>query len=347
MLPVDEALKVIFEELKTYEKQSVLLPVDSANDHVLTEPVYSPEPLPAFAASIKDGYALLMVTDFERQIGCDVAMGECILSAGFRLTSSETSVLNSVGVRDVKVAKKPSIGIVSTGDEICEHSINPLPYGKVRDTNRPMLISLMREHGFGADDFGIVPDEPDSILALFKMAFKSADVIISSGGMSMGDRDLLKEVLMQDLGFKLHFGRVFMKPGKPTAFMSGYMYDRKKFFFGLPGNPVSAWVTAHVCVLPALFRMEGQHCDPFPIVSVTVDSSYDLDPRPEYVRAFYSADGGTKSWHAKIFDHNQSSSRLMSIRHTNMLLMLPQWTVERTKINAGEIVQGIIVRLHV
>uniref|UniRef100_A0A5S6R129 molybdopterin adenylyltransferase n=1 Tax=Trichuris muris TaxID=70415 RepID=A0A5S6R129_TRIMR len=397
MLPVEDALKIVFEELKTCSRQSTLLPVDLATNYVLTDPICSPKNLPAFPASVKDGYAVIAAdgaghrkvldsktsSDYDdivlqpgyckrvntgapltkgadavveveqtelvdatgnqeniiiikkapqvgqdvRQIGFDVSLGECILNSGYRLASSEI--------------------IVSSGDEICEHSVDPLPIGKVRDTNRPMLLSLMKEHGFNAEDLGIVRDEPDNILSLFREAFKRADVVVSSGGMSMGDRDLLKEVLIHDLGFQLHFGRMFMKPGKPTAFMTGHLFNRKKFYFGLPGNPVSAWVTAHICVLPALFRMEGQHCDPFPIVSVTVGDSYELDPRPEYVRALYTTDGGSKPWHAKIFDRNQSSSRLMSIRHTNMLLILPPRTADRVRITAGDIVRAMVIRSHV
>uniref|UniRef100_A0A5S6Q4Q2 molybdopterin adenylyltransferase n=1 Tax=Trichuris muris TaxID=70415 RepID=A0A5S6Q4Q2_TRIMR len=311
MLPVEDALKIVFEELKTCSRQSTLLPVDLATNYVLTDPICSPENLPAFPASVKDGYAVIAAdgaghrkvldsktsSDYDdivlqpgyckrvntgapltkgadavveveqtelvdatgnqeniiiikkapqvgqdvRQIGFDVSLGECILNSGYRLASSEI--------------------IVSSGDEICEHSVDPLPIGKVRDTNRPMLLSLMKEHGFNAEDLGIVRDEPDNILSLFKEAFKRADVVVSSGGMSMGDRDLLKEVLIHDLGFQLHFGRMFMKPGKPTAFMTGHLFNRKKFYFGLPAPKCPPILDIVASVEQSLFKTEPQQAE--------------------------------------------------------------------------------------
>ncbi|KAK3092834.1 hypothetical protein FSP39_007734 [Pinctada imbricata] len=274
-----------------------------------------------------------------RPVGSDIAKGEMILSKGQNLGPAELGLLATVGVTSILCYQQPIVGVMSTGNELVEPT-EDLQEGKIRDSNRTTLISQIEEHGYHVIDLGIAKDTPDAVLALFKQALQSVDVIVTSGGVSMGEKDLLKHVLETDLKANIKFGRVFMKPGKPTAFATIEYNNKKHIFFGLPGNPVSSIVTCNLYVIPALAKMSGNPLHQRTIVKAKLEKSVYLDPRPEYHRVVLQ-------W---LHDDpvpvasstgNQISSRLLSMRTANALLMLP--SKNRRAADDGE---GLSRRRH-
>ncbi|XP_045551764.1 gephyrin isoform X16 [Salmo salar] len=177
-----------------------------------------------------------------RPIGHDIKRGECVLSKGTHMGPSEIGLLATVGVTEVEVQKFPVVAVMSTGNELLnpEDDLHP---GKIRDSNRSTLLATIQEHGYPTINLGIVGDNPDDLLNALNEGISRADVIITSGGVSMGEKDYLKQVLDIDLHAQIHFGRVFMKPG----------YD------GWMGEWLAGWVDVwmdgslnkHVVLLPS------------------------------------------------------------------------------------------------
>uniref|UniRef100_A0A672LVC3 Gephyrin-like n=1 Tax=Sinocyclocheilus grahami TaxID=75366 RepID=A0A672LVC3_SINGR len=202
-----------------------------------------------------------------RPIGHDIKRGECVLAKGTHMGASEIGLLATVGVTEVEVQKFPVVAVMSTGNELLnpEDDLHP---GKIRDSNRSTLLATIQEHGYPTINLGIVGDNPDDLLNALHEGISRADVIITSGGVSMGEKDYLKQVLDIDLHAQIHFGRVFMKPGLPTTFATLDIDGTRKLIFALPGNPVSAVVTCNLFVIPALRKMQGI-----------------LDPRPTIIKA--------------------------------------------------------------
>ncbi|KAK2825867.1 hypothetical protein Q5P01_020081 [Channa striata] len=218
-----------------------------------------------------------------RPIGHDIRRGECVLAKGTHMGPSEIGLLATVGVTEVSVHKFPVVAVMSTGNELLnpEDDLHP---GKIRDSNRSTLLATIQEHGYPTINLGIVGDNPDDLLSALHEGISRADVIITSGGVSMGEKDYLKQVLDIDLHAQIHFGRVFMKPGLPTTFATVDIDGARKLIFALPGNPVSAVVTCNLFVIPALRKMQGI-LDPRPtIIKARLSCDVKLDPRPEYHR---------------------------------------------------------------
>ncbi|NWR63140.1 GEPH protein, partial [Bucorvus abyssinicus] len=147
-----------------------------------------------------------------RPIGHDIKRGECVLAKGTHMGPSEIGLLATVGVTEVEVNKFPVVAVMSTGNELLNPEDDLLP-GKIRDSNRSTLLATIQEHGYPTINLGIVGDNPDDLLNALNEGISRADVIITSGGVSMGEKDYLKQVLDIDLHAQIHFGRVFMKPG--------------------------------------------------------------------------------------------------------------------------------------
>ncbi len=185
-----------------------------------------------------------------RRRGENVRAGETALRAGLPVRSSEVGLLASLGVTDVPVHRLPLVGVLSSGDELVPPEVTPGP-GQIRDSNRFALAAHLNALGFPSRDFGTAPDAPEAIEELFRKAARECDVVVSSGGVSVGDYDLTKTVLAR-LG-TMEFWRVAIRPGKPVAF--GRIDGRP--VFGLPGNPVSSLVVLDQLVRPALRRMAG------------------------------------------------------------------------------------------
>ncbi|KAM8726109.1 gephyrin b isoform 11-T11 [Acanthopagrus schlegelii] len=276
-----------------------------------------------------------------RPIGHDIKRGECVLAKGTHMGPSEIGLLATVGVTEVEVQKFPMVAVMSTGNELLnpEDDLHP---GKIRDSNRSTLLATIQEHGYPTINLGIVGDNPDDLLNALNEGISRADVIITSGGVSMGEKDYLKQVLDIDLHAQIHFGRVFMKPGLPTTFATLDMDGARKLIFALPGNPVSAVVTCNLFVIPALRKMQGI-LDPRPtIIKARLSCDVKLDPRPEYHRCILT-------WHHQEplpwaqSTGNQVSSRLMSMRSANGLLMLPPKTEQYVELHKGEVVDVMVI----
>ncbi|XP_069494796.1 gephyrin isoform X21 [Ambystoma mexicanum] len=297
-----------------------------------------------------------------RPIGHDIKRGECVLAKGTHMGPSEIGLLATVGVTEVEVNKFPVVAVMSTGNELLNPEDDLLP-GKIRDSNRSTLLATIQEHGYPTINLGIVGDNPDDLLNALNEGISRADVIITSGGVSMGEKDYLKQVLDIDLHAQIHFGRVFMKPGLPTTFATMDLDGVRKIIFALPGNPVSAVVTCNLFVVPALRKMQGI-LDPRPtIIKARLSCDVKLDPRPEYHRciltwhhqeplpwaqstggSFYTeASKGREASIQETHDGNQVSSRLMSMRSANGLLMLPPKTEQYVELHKGEVVDVMVI----
>ncbi|RMY14717.1 hypothetical protein D0868_01302 [Hortaea werneckii] len=283
-----------------------------------------------------------------REVGSDVKAGEVIMKKGEGITAvgGEFGLLASVGVCEVSVYQRPVIGVLSTGDEIVQHNRpGELQLGEVRDTNRPTLLTAIRGSGFQAVDLGIASDKPGALEQTLRDAMRTVDVIITSGGVSMGELDLLKPTIERSLGGIIHFGRVSMKPGKPTTFATVPFKSndgsraKPRVMFSLPGNPASAVVTYHLFVLPALHKMAGVHPVGLPKVQVTLEQDVKCDSkRAEYHRVMVVAksDG---LLHA-VSTGFQRSSRIGSFKGANALLCLP---VKEGKVAKGERIDVLLM----
>jgi molybdopterin molybdotransferase len=186
-----------------------------------------------------------------RPAGGDLRFGDMVLGLGERLGAHHLGVLATVGVVDVPVRRRPRVAVLSTGDEVLPPDVDRLPAGAIRDANRPMLLAMLDDLGVETLDMGIVPDDAEALLAAFGSAAEAADVVVSSGGVSMGERDLVKRIL-GDLGI-VETWRVAMQPAKPFAF--GRIGEVP--VFGLPGNPVSVTVAFEQFVRPGILHMMG------------------------------------------------------------------------------------------
>ncbi|KAJ1330485.1 hypothetical protein BSLG_009403 [Batrachochytrium salamandrivorans] len=320
--------------------------------YVLAEDVYANENVPAYRASIVDGYAVIeesIVRILEkvvcgqdiREIGSDVAKGTRILHSGEVIQPGDLGVLCSCGVTSVKVKRRPVVAIMSSGNELVDaastmdSTLTQVAY--VRDSNRPVLKALLELHGFNVVDLGIAADTREGISECLRRGVDLA-VVVSTGGVSMGEMDLLKPILERDMGARILFGRVALKPGKPTTFAvldnktaseSGDSVLTRKLFFALPGNPVSTMVTFYLFVLPALRQMSGYASPNLPRINVKrpIESNITAfllmifaDPRPEFHRARLAYSNGVfTAWGTG----SQRSSRMQSMTSANALLVLP------------------------
>ncbi|QSZ34195.1 hypothetical protein DSL72_005784 [Monilinia vaccinii-corymbosi] len=273
-----------------------------------------------------------------REIGSDIKAGSIIMRKGEEISANggELGLLTSVGRAEVTVYKKPIVGVLSTGDEIVEHSRpGSLRMGEVRDCNRPTIMAAVRGLGFEVVDLGIAQDKSGDLEQTLRDGFRKVDVVITTGGVSMGELDLLKPTIERALGGTIHFGRVSMKPGKPTTFatipVKNNDGDRvSKVMFSLPGNPVSAMVTLHLFVLPCLHRASGISPAGLPKVPVTLSHAFRLDrQRVEYHRAIVTIakDGLLYARSTGV----QRSSRVGSLKRANALLCLPVGTEDLPK----------------
>lgn len=182
----------------------------------------------------------------------EVAAGEVIAEPGRAIGPAEMAVLASFGYANVKVGRRPRVAVLSTGSELVEVSARPTA-AQIRNSNSYTLASYARRAGAIVEMFGVVRDTPADTREALLRAAAANDVVITSGGVSMGDYDLVKAAL-NEIGAEIFFDKVVIRPGKPTVFACR---DRT-FFFGLPGNPVSTSVTFNVFARPAIRKMQGE-----------------------------------------------------------------------------------------
>ncbi len=252
--------------------------------------------------------------DYVHVIGQDVARGQIALTAGTTLGAADIGILATFGMTRISVYRRPRVAVLATGDEVVEPG-ETRPGGAVRDSNRYALMAAVREAGGEPISLGIARDDITVQRQAILRGLEQADVLITSGGVSMGTRDLIKP-LLAELG-TVHFGRIAFKPGKPTTFAT----VNGKLVFGLPGFPVSSLVSFEVFVRPALRALQGD-AKPFrPHVEVTLDSPITPAPdRPEYQRIIVTYRQG------RLFATStggQGSSRILSLRGANGLLLVP------------------------
>ncbi|MEE2653777.1 MAG: gephyrin-like molybdotransferase Glp [Pseudomonadota bacterium] len=248
-----------------------------------------------------------------RPRGQDIAKGTVVVARGRKLGAADLGLLASVGVPACRVAKRLKVALMSTGDELREPG-EALGIAQIYNSNRPMLAALISAMGGELIDLGIVPDTAEATAEALAQAAELADVVISSGGVSVGEEDHVKAQI-ERLG-ELKVWKLAIKPGKPLAYgrIAGVP------FFGLPGNPVSSFVTFCLLVRPYLLAMQGVS-DPMPdVVQATVDFEW---PKPgsrqEYLRVRLK--GGVLSLHPQ-----QSSGALSSVAWANALAIVPPGT---------------------
>jgi molybdenum cofactor synthesis domain-containing protein len=209
--------------------------------------------------------------DHVRAAGGDLRAGQTVFEAGTVLSAAAVGVLASVGATTVRAYPSPRVGVLSTGDELVESG--PLDPGKIRDSNRPMLLGLVREAGLEPVDLGIAVDDEERIIETLEEAFTRCDAVLTSGGVSVGDYDYVKAAL--DRFGALQWRQVAIKPAKPLAF--GVV--RGVPVFGLPGNPVSSLVSFECFARPALLQMAGHTRRFRPEVVAT--AAHDMSRRPD------------------------------------------------------------------
>lgn len=281
-----------------------------------------------------------------RPIGYDIAKGQEVLPAGSYLGAAEVGLLATVGATQIPIYPHPRVAILSTGDELVEPDQRPGP-GQIRDSNRAMLQAAVIAAGGEVIDLGIAADQPKRLHEQLQEGFQAGDILLTSGGVSMGELDLIKPIL-EESG-TVHFGRILMKPGKPLTFATVPRAQErpnaeKTLVFGLPGNPVSSLVTFYLFVVPTIRRLAGWPDPHLRRVQATLAQPLRLDPeRPEYHRA-------TLVWDSQLNDGNggyraestgsQASSRLLSMRTANALLELPR---SNETLPSGSVVSALLI----
>lgn len=209
--------------------------------------------------------------------GEDIAAGSVVIASGTPLMPAHIGVLASLGVQSVLVRPRPMVGVLSTGNELARPGA-ALPPGKIRDANRPALLAQLRTDGFRTADLGIGPDDQDALLDLLTAGASGCDAIVASGGVSVGDHDVLKVAMEKLGGTTMRSLRVAVKPGKHVAF--ALLGERQVPAFGLPGNPVAALITYELCVRPALRAMAGCPVLDRPLVTAIAVTGLPRTPGP-------------------------------------------------------------------
>lgn len=269
-----------------------------------------------------------------RPVGFDVRAGDVLLRAGTLLGPPEVGMLAGEGQLPVTVTRRPRVSVLSTGDELVEPDQEPGP-GQIRDANRFSLVAVVEAAGGEVIWSGRAPDEREPLRRLLIERLADSDVVVTSGGVSMGELDLVKALLPEIA--TVHSRRVFMKPGKPLNVATAGPDDRT-LFFGLPGNPVSALACFELFVRPALLTMLGRERIDRPRVPVRLATGTRPSDRPEYQRAVVRVDGegrlvGTTTG-------VQASSRLASWVGANALLMIPPGEIP---LDAGTTVPALLL----
>lgn len=259
-----------------------------------------------------------------RAAGEDLKNGQRVLDIGHRLGPPELGLIASLGLGEVNVRRRVRVAYFSTGDEL--RSIGePLGIGEIYDSNRYTLFAMLRHFGAEIIDLGVVEDTYEAVEHTLKLAAETADVVITSGGVSVGEADYIKAVLA-DIG-QVRFWKVAMKPGRPLAF--GEVNGAR--FFGLPGNPVSVMVTFYQFVRPALAKMAGAH-GAAPL-EVTALASAELKKRPgrtEFQRGMLATNAAGELTVTATGD--QGSGILFSMSKADCFIVLP---AECAKVAAG------------
>ncbi len=265
--------------------------------------------------------------DFVRQPGRDVAVGDEIVPAGTILSPASLGVLANQGAARVRVHPRPRVGVLSTGDELFLGE-GTLPPGKIRDANRHTLLALGRHEGWHCIDLGIIGDDEVALIEVLTHGAATCDAIVTSGGVSVGDLDLVRVVLEKLSAGTMRWMQVAIKPAKPFAF--GVLGVSGTPVFGLPGNPVSAMVSFELFVRPALRLMAGHRVLYRPVVTASTDMDLHRAPdgRLHLLRARVTLDREGR-FRVRTTD-GQESHQLKSMADANALILLPDGNGKRS-----------------
>jgi molybdopterin molybdotransferase len=274
-----------------------------------------------------------------RLAGEDIARGTIALKKGTVVRSAEIGLMASLGYSRVKVIRRPIVAVLSTGNELVEVS-QSLPEGKIYDSNAYSIASLVKRYGCIPKLLGIARDDEAELVSKLKQA-QDADMLLTTGGVSMGDYDMVKDILARD--GEMLFWQVRVKPGKPLAF--GKIKGKDKNgkprsipHLGLPGNATSCMVSFELFVRPALLKMMGKKNLTKPTVEVIMEDSVKNDARRRiYDRAIIEKRDG--HYYARLTGP-QGSGILTSMSLANGLVLIPE---EITKVNKGDTVQALML----
>ena len=268
-----------------------------------------------------------------RKQGEDFKKGDILLSKGDLVTSSNIAIIATAGYAKLSVNRKPVVAILSTGDELVDVDAKAEDH-QIINSNTYLLASQVLESGAKPMLLGIVRDRKDDIKEKLKSANK-ADIIVTSGGVSVGDYDFVKDAI-QDLGSEIVFWKIAMKPGKPLTFSM----LSKRPLFGLPGNPVSSFVSFEQFVRPAILKMSG-HTDIFrKTIRATLTEGIKKkdDGRRHFLRSTLTYINGSYSVSAL---SGQGSNMLASLASANSLLIIPE---SETELKSGQQVEVQVLR---
>jgi len=267
-----------------------------------------------------------------RQAGEDLAIGQVVLKTGKHIHPAELGLLASLGIAEIAVRRRLRVAFFSTGDEL--RSIgSTLEEGQIYDSNRYTIYGMLTRLGAEVLDMGVVKDDPASLERALSEAATAADVVITSGGVSVGEADYIKELLSR-LG-EVVFWKIAMKPGRPLA----YGKIGQAHFFGLPGNPVSVMVTFYQFVREALLILMGRKDDyAVPTLKATCASALKKAPgRTEFQRGILSQDANG-AWSVRVTGE-QGSGILRSMSEANCFIVLPE--------TQGNVAPGTLVEVQV
>ena len=275
--------------------------------------------------------ASLEIGENIRSRGHDIAKTQLLAKGGDRLDAYKISWLAACGVTNVTAVRRIRVALFSTGDELIDPG-TPLGPGQIYDANRTALRELVSERPVEVLDLGALPDNPQAINRALETAVETADVVVTSGGVSVGDADYVKDVVTQ--AGSLDFWKIALKPGKPLAV--GRV--GKALFFGLPGNPVSTIITYLLFVAPTIDRLCGMpDSTPYRLPAILQGTIEHHQGRREYVRGIFGMNDGRVTVSPT---GDQSSNRLATFANANCLIVVPEQTDD---IKAGSIVDIVLL----
>ncbi|MEB3260540.1 MAG: molybdopterin molybdotransferase MoeA [Cyanobacteriota bacterium] len=290
---------------------------------------------------LRDGETLLLSADagatpWIRGAAEEAAAGQELLPAGIRLGPADLARVASCGVPTLAVRPQPRLGLLISGDELVSAG-HPRPPGAIWESNGTLLEALLARLGQPVTERLLVPDRPDALGRALEALAERCDVVVSTGGVSAGDADWIRPLLAER--GEVDFWKLFLKPGRPLAF--GRLGGRP--FFGLPGNPVAAAITALQLLWPALQALEGAEPAPWPRLRVRLAAPLRRGAgRPELARAQLRV-GPEGELLARV-EGSQASSRIGSLQGADLLLELP---AERGDLEAGEELWAQLLRLPI
>ena len=275
--------------------------------------------------------ASLEIGENIRRRGHDIAKTQLLAKAGDRLDAYKISWLAACGVTNLSAVRRIRVALFSTGDELIDPG-TPLGPGQIYDANRTALRELLSERPVEVLDLGALPDDPHAINRALETAAKAADVVVTSGGVSVGDADYVKDVVAQ--AGSLDFWKIALKPGKPLAV--GRV--GKALFFGLPGNPVSTIITYLLFVAPTIDRLCGMSDNtPHRLPAILQETIEHHQGRREYVRGVFRTNDDRVTVSPT---GDQSSNRLATFANANCLIVVPEQTDD---IKAGSVVDIVLL----